>query len=65
MKLSPRDLNPDPYPPYPTSTYTCRVTIAPRVCGGESLEDPYNYFKSWNFSNNKKGFICEFVGVEC
>ena len=31
----------------------------------ESLEDPYNYFKSWNFSNNTEGFICDFVGVEC
>ena len=32
----------------------------------ESLEDPYNYLKySWNFSNNREGFICEFVGVEC
>ena len=33
MKLSPRDLNPSPYPPHPTSTYTCEVTIAPKVCG--------------------------------
>ncbi|KAM3702194.1 hypothetical protein ACJW31_04G007200 [Castanea mollissima] len=32
----------------------------------ESLKDPYNYFKySWNFSNNREGFICEFVGVRC
>ena len=31
----------------------------------ESLEDPYNYFKSWNFINNTEGFICDFVGVEC
>ncbi|KAL4631873.1 hypothetical protein ACB092_04G009400 [Castanea dentata] len=32
----------------------------------ESLKDPYNYFKySWNFSNNRGGFICKFVGVEC
>ena len=34
VKLSPKDLNPNPYPPHPTSTYTCGVTIAPRVCGG-------------------------------
>ena len=33
VKLPPRDLNPDPYPPHPTSTYTCGVTIAPSVCG--------------------------------
>ena len=34
MKLPPGDLNPDLYPPHPTSIYTCGVTIAPRVCGG-------------------------------
>ena len=31
INLSPGDLNPDFFP---TSTYTCRVTIASRVCGG-------------------------------
>ena len=34
VKLSPGDLNPDPSPPHPTSTYICGVTIAPRMCGG-------------------------------
>ena len=34
VKLPPRDLNPSPYPPHPTSTYICRVTIASRVCSG-------------------------------
>ena len=33
VKLPPRDLNPGLYPPYPISTYTCEVTITPRVCG--------------------------------
>ena len=33
-KLSPRDLNLDPCLSHPTSTYTCRVTIVLRVCGG-------------------------------
>ena len=33
MKLSSEDLNPDLYPLHPTSTYTCRVTIVPKVCG--------------------------------
>ena len=33
MKLSPGDLNPDPYSPHPTSTYTYGVIIAPRVRG--------------------------------
>ena len=32
VKLPSEDLNHDSYPPYPTSTYTCGVTIAPRVC---------------------------------
>ena len=34
VKLLLGDLNPNPYPPHPTSTYTCGVTIATRVCGG-------------------------------
>ena len=33
MKLPPRDLNPHPYLPHPTSIYTCRVTTVPRVRG--------------------------------
>ena len=43
MKLIPRDLNPNPYLPHPTSTYTCRVTIASRVCDGGALHY-YNMF---------------------
>ena len=31
------DLNPDPYPSHPTSTYTCGMTIATRVCGGQHI----------------------------
>ena len=31
VKLPPRDLNPDPYPPHLTSVYTCEVTTTPRV----------------------------------
>ena len=34
VKLPPGDLNIGPSPPHPTSTYTCGVTIAPRVCDG-------------------------------
>ena len=26
---------PGPYSSHPTSTYTCEVTIAPKVCGDE------------------------------
>ena len=35
VKLPSGYLNPGPYPSHPTSTYTCRVTIILRVCGGE------------------------------
>ena len=31
--LSFGDLNPDPYPSYLTSTYTCKMTTAPKVHG--------------------------------
>ena len=34
VKFPPGDLNPGPYPPHPTSTYTYGVTIAQRMCGG-------------------------------
>ena len=32
VKLPPRNLNPNPYPQYPTNTYTYGVTIALKVC---------------------------------
>ena len=35
VKLPSRDLNPGLYPLQPTSTYTCGVTIALKVCGGQ------------------------------
>ena len=38
VKLPPRDLNPDPYPSHSTSTYTCEVIIAPRVCNGKTKQ---------------------------
>ena len=34
MKLLLGNLNLGPYPPLPTSTYTCGATTAPRVRGG-------------------------------
>ena len=34
VKLPPRDLNLVPCLPHSTSTYTCGVTVTPRVCGG-------------------------------
>ena len=33
VKFYSKNLNPDPYPPYPTSPYTCGVTITLRMCG--------------------------------
>ena len=36
VKLPSRDLNPGPWPLHPTSTYTCGMTIAPKVCGGDN-----------------------------
>ena len=35
VKLPLGDLNPSPYLPHPTSIYTCGVTTAPRVRGGQ------------------------------
>ena len=32
VKLPPRNLNPNPYPQYPTNTYSYGVTIALKVC---------------------------------
>ena len=37
VKLLPRNLNPDPYSPHPISTYTCGMTIVPKVCGGTHM----------------------------
>ena len=35
VKLPPRDLNPYSCIPYPTNTYTCRITTIPRMYGGK------------------------------
>ena len=34
LKLSSGNLNPGPYPLHSTSTYTCKVIIAPKICDG-------------------------------
>ena len=36
MKFFSGDLNPGSYPLHSTSTYTCKVTITLRICGGKS-----------------------------
>ena len=43
VKLPPRDLNLGIYPPHLTSTYTCGVTIAPKVCDGKYPLDLSKY----------------------
>ena len=37
VKLPLKNLDSDPYSPHPTNTYTYGVTIAPRVCGGQTI----------------------------
>ena len=73
VKLPPGDLNPNPYPSHPTSTYTYGVITAPRMHGG-SLFLKYNkndivfgklfafkyiYIKASVFTKKKKkkGFV--------
>ena len=51
VKLPLEDLNPNPYPPHPTSTYTYGVTVAPRVCGGKNN----SFFKKKKLINLFKG----------
>lgn len=31
----------------------------------DSLQDPFNYLGSWDFSNVTEGFICRFSGINC
>ncbi|XP_070047436.1 probably inactive leucine-rich repeat receptor-like protein kinase At5g48380 [Nicotiana tomentosiformis] len=31
----------------------------------DSLQDPYNYLDSWDFTNATEGFICRFTGIQC
>ena len=50
VKLPSRDLNPDLYPPHPTSIYTYVVTTALRVSGG-SLFDLY-CIRFWEMLKN-------------
>ena len=35
MKFPPENLNLSPYLPHLTSTYTCRVTITPKMCNSK------------------------------
>ena len=43
VKFSLGDLNSSPYSPYPTNTYTCGVTIIPKVCGGFTILISYDF----------------------
>ncbi|OMP10853.1 hypothetical protein COLO4_04218 [Corchorus olitorius] len=31
----------------------------------DSLDDPHDHLKNWNFNNDTEGFICHFAGIEC
>ena len=37
VKFPTRDLNFNPYPPHPTSAYTCKATITPKVLDDKIL----------------------------
>ena len=60
VKLSPGDLNPIPYPPHSTSTYTYRVIIALKVYVGQKLlrnvfdrKEKPNSLANWPLSINQ------------
>ena len=46
VRLFSGDLNSDSYLPHPTSTYTCGVTITPKVCGSKKHLSLYLSTKS-------------------
>ena len=48
VKFPLKDLNSGPYPPHSISTYTCGVTIVPRVCGNRHGDD-YKLYTSVRF----------------
>ena len=62
MKLIFWNLNPDPYPPHPTSTYTCEVTIAPRVCGGHLRVLLTSVIRAIINKSFKESFNTNFIG---
>ena len=60
MKFPPRELNPNSYPPHPTNTYTCGLTIVSKVYSDmrELLMSLYDYFfpleNETNINSTKK-----------
>ena len=38
------DLNPDPYFPHHTSTYTYEMTITPKICDGQMNHSLYHFY---------------------
>ena len=56
VKLPPRDLNLDPCPPYLTNIYTCGVTTAQRVHGGD-------YKKSYTRCNLNPSHIYIYIYI--
>ena len=61
MKLPLGDLNLGHYPPHPTSTYTCEMTIAPRVCSGNTKFVYVKGKKILNFRSSPFKFKMKFV----
>ena len=44
VKFPTRDLNPDPYSLHPTSTYTYKMTIAPKIYGSQMNHSLYHFY---------------------
>ena len=62
VKLLLGDLNSDPYPPHSTSTYTCGVIIAPKVCGGGKQQlNKKREIILFYFKRREKLFKCQFL----
>ena len=58
-------MNPNPYPLYSTSTYTCRVTIAQRICGGwVGIIDCANLGMEVMHERNAHNFPLDLASVE-
>ena len=69
MKFPPRELNPNSYPPHPTNTYTCGLTIVSKVYSDmrELLMSLYDYFfpleNETNINSEKKKNIYKYICI--
>ena len=62
MKFSSEDLNSSPCPSYPTNTYTCEVTIAPKMYSNQAIIH-YNYV-NMNYLNDEERLIKTLILIE-